>query len=445
MVDLENFGKEDMKELPKKAIRHIRAICKGNGCQPKDITIEDARGKLHKFSAQTNLDLEPTIERYTKKGRHQLGEFMENPSGLDKILAEMTTGALKNNDTRKFLSDMVLKRPGKGFALQGEIIDIEQLKKTYYTHEPCGSCQGVGNSICDNCRGQRKEPCNRCRTTGMTPCNYCHGTGHMQGQNGKQIMCNRCFGKRQMTCPQCQRTGYISCRTCRGSGTRVCKSCQGAAFITHVAELAVKLKTAFIYDKTIIPPSSAIMIDKMGEQLAIKEHLHIISEPVKREDGGLSIQHNVTFPFGDMKFKIKNTHYRAQFMGFKAKIVKPPYFLSDLLKNSSELIEKAAKNASKAQDLVNEVIKMRFFADTVYLTTRMNSKKAYAALMKKYPMGARSDFYKESIMMSRKAVANASRSARGAAQPATSDNALEQRRLEQKREKEKMMARLTQM
>lgn len=43
------------------------------------------------------------------------------------------------------------------------------------------------------------------------------------------------------------------------------------------------------------------------------------------------------------------------------------------------------------------------------------------------------------------AVQNASRSARGAAQPATSDNALEQRRLEQKREKEKMMARLTQM
>ena len=43
------------------------------------------------------------------------------------------------------------------------------------------------------------------------------------------------------------------------------------------------------------------------------------------------------------------------------------------------------------------------------------------------------------------AVQSAPRSARGATQPATCDNALEQRRLEQKREKEKMVARLTQM
>lgn len=43
------------------------------------------------------------------------------------------------------------------------------------------------------------------------------------------------------------------------------------------------------------------------------------------------------------------------------------------------------------------------------------------------------------------AIQNAPRSARSAAEPATSDDALERRRMEQKREKEKMVARLTQM
>ncbi|MEM7618474.1 MAG: hypothetical protein AAF244_03715 [Pseudomonadota bacterium] len=412
MIDLENFGKEDMKQLPKKAIKNIRSLCQGNGCQAKDVTLTKASGKMHQFVALTNLDLEPSIEQETKKGRHQVGEYIEDPSGLDKVLQKMTEGAMKNNESRKMLADIVLNRPGKGFGLQGETIEIEQLKKSYCTHEPCQTCEGVGNTICDVCRGQRKEPCNVCRTTGVIPCNYCHGSGYMQGPDGKQKQCNHCFGKRQTGCTTCQRTGYISCRTCKGSGTRTCRDCQGAAFRTLIAHLAVKMKTAFVYDRTELPPTAGIEIDRSGERYAIKEHLHIISEPIKRDDGGLAIQHQVTFPFGNIEFKVKNKGYTGQIMGFKAKIVKIPYFLTDLLQKPSHALEKATQNAAQAQNIVNKVIKFRFFADSIYLTTQMKPKKAYAALMKKYPLGARKDFYKESIMLSRKAVANASRSAR---------------------------------
>lgn len=412
MIDLENFGKEDMKQLPKRAIKNIRSLCQGNGCQAKDVTLTKASGKMHQFVALTNLDLEPSIEQEIKKGRHQVGEYIEDPSGLDKVLQKMTEGAMKNNESRKMLADIVLNRPGKGFGLQGETIEIEQLKKSFCTHEPCQTCEGVGNTICNVCHGQRKEPCNRCRTAGVIPCDHCHSSGYMKGPDGKQRQCNRCFGKRQIGCPVCMRTGHISCRTCKGSGTRTCADCQGAAFRTLIAHLAVKMKTAFVYDRTELPPTAGIQIDKAGERFAVKEHLHVISEPIKRDDGGLAIQHHVTFPFGNIEFKIKDKNYTGQIMGFKAKIVKSPYFLSELLQKPSNMLEKAAQNAGSAQDIINKVIKLRFFADCIHLNTQMKPKKAYAALMKKYPLGARADFYKDSVMMARKAIANASRSAR---------------------------------
>lgn len=182
--------------------------------------------------------------------------------------------------------------------------------------------------------------------------------------------------------------------------------------MTQIINLAVKIKTGFIYDKTEIPPAAALEIDRNGPRLAMREHLSMQSSPIKRDDGGLAIEYNFAFPFGNMEFKVKDAHYKAQILGFKAKMIKSPEFLSDLLQKPTNMIKNAAKNASQSQDMLNKAIKTRFYADSVYLSTQMKPKKAFTALMKKYPLGASKQFYKDSIMMSRKAVANASRSAR---------------------------------
>ncbi|MEM8833268.1 MAG: hypothetical protein AAGB32_01890, partial [Pseudomonadota bacterium] len=239
----------DIKELPQKALGKITAICRGNGIKKGDITLKDARGKMIQTVCLTHLDLEPTIEQSTKKGRHQVGEYIEDPSQLEKILHDMAKGALKQDETRKFLTDKILTRPDKGFGVHGESVDIEQFNRTFYTLDPCNDCQGVGNTVCGQCQGNRKEPCNHCQTRGTIPCDFCNGTGFTQEAGGGQRQCNRCFGQRQVACPTCQRTGFISCRTCRGSGTRTCQSCQGAAFLTRIATLAIKLKTSFEIDR----------------------------------------------------------------------------------------------------------------------------------------------------------------------------------------------------
>jgi len=378
MIDLENFTADDMKALPKLAIKRIRAIARGNNCKQQDVKIIKAGGKMHHCIAYTNIDLEPTIDREVKKGRHQIGEYLENPATLEKILQDMAKDALKKDETRKYLANMVLSRPDKGFGLQNELLEVDQLKRTFCTHDPCQSCQGVGNTICAQCNGQRKEPCNKCRASGVVPCDYCNGVGMMNGTDGKQKQCNRCFGRRQTACPQCQ----------------------------------VKLRTAFLYDKDAIPPSASIMIDKLGGKLTTKEHIHSVSESIKRDDKGLAIQHAITFPFGDMEFQVKDKPYRAQIIGFKAKMFKAPHFLSDLLIKPAAIMEQAAKNPRQASDLIDKLLGVRFYADCIYLSTQMAAKKAYIALMKKYPMGARPEFYKENIMNARKAIANASRSAR---------------------------------
>ena len=182
--------------------------------------------------------------------------------------------------------------------------------------------------------------------------------------------------------------------------------------MTHVINLAVKIKTSFTFDKDNIPPSAAIMIEKNGARLAMKKHIHLQSESIKKDDGGLAIQHLVKFPFCDMGFKIKDKSYTVQLMGFKAKYFKMPYFLTDLLIAPLATLEKASHDSSQAMSLLHEATTSKFYADAVFLTTQMPGKKAYSALFKKYPFGARKEYYKEAIILAKKAVSNASRSAR---------------------------------
>jgi hypothetical protein len=402
----------DIKELPQKAIRKIRAICLGNGVEKKEVKIKSAKGSMVTCEALTHVALEPGIEEKTKKGRHQVGELIQDPSHLHNILAEMTNNATKNDEARKYLTNLLLEREDKGFGLQGALIDIEPLQKTYCMHEACQGCHGHGNVTCPQCRGQRQEVCERCHARGMVPCDHCHSTGFITGQNGQRRQCDRCFGKQQINCPLCQRTGHTTCRKCRGSGTNTCSRCQGAAFMTRVIELAVKMKTAFEINREGVHPQAIGLIESKGASLATGEHIKITQTPIKKDDGGLAIEYQVTFPFGEMTFAVGDQDYRTHLFGYKAKMLKLPDFLDRLVREPMDTLEQAARTPAGAAANIEQAGKTRFIADALGLSSRLPAKKAMIGLKKKYPLGSSKNLIQEAVVLSKKAMANATRNAR---------------------------------
>ena len=400
------------KELPQRALKQIRALCQGNGVAPDSVQIKSAQGTLINFKAITHLELHPETAEEIKKGRYETGEPIENPADLQKTIAELISSAIKNTDTRKYLTKMLTDRPDKGFSLHAEYLEVEPLKKDFYLHEPCGTCAGRGSTNCTRCGGQKREVCNQCHGRSMISCKYCSGSGFMQGPDGKQIQCNRCFGQRQIACPLCRKTGSIACRQCKGTGAAKCNSCNGSAVFTRIIHLIVKLKTLFEIDRASLPDPVIKIIEGNGTKMVEKAHIKLHAAQVKREDGGLAIEYEVEFPYGDLELSINGKPLKTHLFGYKGKMLRLPNFLDQLVEPYFNYLTKAAGGAGAVAGNIKKASKARLMAEGLLLSVQMPPKKAIISLKKKFPMGVSNDMIKQIILLSNKALTNVTRKTR---------------------------------
>lgn len=402
----------DLKKLPQKALRQIRSLCQGNGAPADAVQIKSAKGEIIQCQAITHIELHPDIIDEKKKGRHQIGEIVDGPAQMQKSVDDYVSKTIKNDETRKYLANILLERPDKGFSLHAEYFEVEPLNRDYCFHEPCDICQGHGNTSCGRCGGNRRETCPQCHGRTMTPCNYCNGGGFMQGPNGQQKQCNRCFGQRQTACNLCQKAGVVACRQCKGSGTNQCNSCKGAAFFTHISHIVMKMKTLFEIDRAALPHPAVKIIEDAGWKMAEKGHIQLKGEQVKREDGGLAIQYDTHFPYGDLELSINGKPVKTHLFGYKGKMLKLPNFLDNLLEQQTQSLQDAAAGQGNATAQIRKISKTRFMGDALLLSVTMAPKKAMLGLKKKYPLGASSDLIKNTIIACNKALANATRKTR---------------------------------
>ena len=400
------------KQLPQRALKKIRALCKGNGAPADAIQIKSANGEVIQCQALTHIELHPEIKEEKKKGRFEAGEIIEDPSQLQKVIGNYTSSALKNDETRKYLAKILLDRPDKGFAVHAEYFDVPPLQRDYCTHEPCGTCQGNAAITCGRCGGKRQETCNQCHGRTMLGCSFCNGSGFMQSSDGKQIQCNRCFGQRQIACTYCRKTGTITCRQCKGTGGTKCNSCNGSAFFTHIIHVAVKLKTLFEIDRAALPHPAVKVIENQGGKMVAKEHIQIQVEPVKREDGGLALQYDARFPYGDLELSINGKPLKTHIFGFKGKMLKLPPFLDQLVDANFQILKEAANGQGSVTGKIRKASKSRLIGEGILAAVTMPPKKAMLALKKKFPMGASNAFLKDVILTSNKALANVTSKAR---------------------------------
>ena len=408
MSDTENSN----KELPKKALRKIRALCRGNGVEEDSVQIKSARGETIHCQAITHIELHPEVTEGRKKGRVQVGKICENPAQIQKAINDITVEAIKKDETRKYLAKMLLDRPDQGFAMHAEYLDVNPLNQDFCVHEPCGDCGGNAIVSCDRCGGHRKEVCPQCHGRTLTPCTFCHASGFTQGPDGKQQQCTRCFGQRQVACTLCQKTGAISCRQCKGSGTNKCNSCGGGGFYTNITHVAVKLKTLFEIDRAALPHPAVKIIEDNGPQMAANGHIKIHAEQVKREDGGLAIQYDTVFPYGDVEFSVNGKPLKTHLFGYKGKMLKLPPFVDQLVENNFQLLVHAANGDGNPAGNIRKASKTRFIAEALLASISLPPKKAMIALKRKYPMGVSNDLLKDAIICSNKALANATRKTR---------------------------------
>ncbi|HPD83332.1 MAG: hypothetical protein R3D88_03610 [Alphaproteobacteria bacterium] len=402
----------DEKEYPKLALRQIRALCQGNGAAPKDVKIVKMQGEIIHCEAITHLELHPEVMTDKKIGRHQIGQPLENPAQIDKAVQSHIRQAMKNSDVRKFMANILLERKDKGFSFHAQYFDVPPLNKTFSYQEPCGTCQGNGKTTCNRCNGQRREVCNVCHARGMVPCTYCHSTGFRRGADGNQTQCTYCRGQRQIICRTCQKRGSINCRQCNGAGTVGCNSCRGNSYYTVVTQVVGKMKTLFEIDRAALPHPVVKAIEDTGGKLVSSDQIKLTAEQVKREDGGLAIQYHTQFPYGDMLMSINGKPYKMHIFGYKAKLIKVPLFLEELI--SPQLIQlfDAAKSPASVVSNITKASKSRVIGQALILTLTMPKKAALIALKKKFPFGIHNERLKEIIQMSQKALNNLTAKAR---------------------------------
>ena len=408
MSDTENSN----KELPQKALKKIRALCRGNGVEEDSVQIKKALGETIRCEAITHLELHPEVTHSRKKGRVQVGQVCENPEQIEKAIRDITMEAIKKDETRKYLAKMVLDRPDQGFAMHAEYLNVDPLNQEFCLHQPCGDCGGKAVVACNRCGGHRREVCPQCHGRTLTPCTFCHGNGFTQGPDGKQIQCNRCFGQRQVACTLCQKAGSVACRQCKGSGSTKCNSCGGAGFYTNISHVAVRLKTLFEIDRAALPHPAVKIIEDSGPQMAANGHIKIHAEQVKREDGGLAIQYDTVFPYGDIEFSVNGKPLKAHLFGYKGKLLKLPNFLDKIIENNFQLLLHAASGHGNAAGNIRKASKTRFIGEALLASISLPPKKAMISLKRKYPMGVSNDLLKEAIICSNKALANATRKTR---------------------------------
>jgi hypothetical protein len=408
----QNPSTDPLQEIPRKALKKIRAICRGNGAAPDSIQIKSMDGELVEFEAYTHIELQPDIREDKVSGKVESGKILQENSQVNTEIGGQISHAIGNTESRKDLANILLERPDKGFSMHGKKFSVPALNQDFSIFHACGHCKGQGQEECPRCKGVMREICNKCHGKTMVPCQYCSATGSVNGPDGKPMQCNRCFGHKQIICTYCQKAGTVACQQCNATGAIRCSVCKGAAYYTDVIKVLMQINTAFEIDRTTIPNPTVKLIEDIGEELAAKKHIALEAQQIKRDDGGLAIQYNGNFPFGDLGITINGKLAKCQVFGYNAKFIKLPNILDGLTTAPRQILEKAAKGKGNVLSQINQASKTRIFGEALQLALLLPRKKAMTALRKKYPIGISPKAIKHIIQISYLALQNATRRSR---------------------------------
>ena len=399
--------------LAQTALQVLRALCKGNGVKTESVTVTSFKGYTHTIPASTFLEMKPLTRDKILPGRQVSGKLCNTQADAQRAIDQVIIAALQDASARRQMTELLLKRADKGFALpNGTTLSVDFLTQDFCWHENCRHCSGQGKSACPRCSGQMREQCNQCHGRTMVPCTLCRGSGHVTGQGGKPQPCSRCHGQRQMPCQMCQRTGKIPCRQCRGQGFGQCTSCSGTGCFTHVLHMTPQMATHFEYDRTITPPDILTLLDQNALALMQGGYIKVASSPAQTEPHILAVSYNITFPFGDIVFAVGKRELTGKLFGYKTRLLNIPPFLEKLLTPAMRDLEHAAAGRGSVAGKIRKATRYRAAGIALLGAGTQTVRATTDVLMKKFPIGLSRGAAEKMAKLSDAAVAHITRKPR---------------------------------
>ncbi len=229
-------GQDMLSPLAKRIRAGIVQISRGNGLNPKDISIISEENGIFTLNGTLSLTLEARREKKQGTGRPKGVHIYDTVAEMDTEIQRACGELRYAPPAQQVLEKTAFQGTHKGFGLTDKIIPIPKLVYDFGVTTTCPSCKGKGKGGCPVCQGRGRIQCPQCRGLKEEWCGHCKGTGHQDGDMSKG-RCTWCDGIGRTRCLRCNGHGEISCQPCNGSGHTYCRQCQGHGEMVEITHL----------------------------------------------------------------------------------------------------------------------------------------------------------------------------------------------------------------
>lgn len=395
-------------------IEEIRVAVRGNGLNPRMVSVKKIEGKVVEFDVALTLQLRQRTMEKIIGGKRTEGEKVDGPQGMREALDRDRLKTLNSDDAQKKIAAHINTRKDKGFGTRNEIIKLPFLTKEYVHHQACRTCNAQAHIKCQRCSGKGSELCPRCNGQSMEVCSQCRGAQLIFNGNEK-IPCPRCNGQGRMPCMMCHQTRKIQCSVCRGRGSTQCQNCNGQAWHSYITTAEMDVICTFDFDRQNLPPRVLQMVETKAKEIPQYAEIHPVYKPLEKEppEGEapksdiFNLHYHVKLPYAEAEFALgKNSSVNAFLLGKRAQIAEIPAFLEILLKDGIRMLKEAGEGRGNVAGKIQQAGQYRTIRHAIVASAKYSKGKAVKLVMRNYPLGINEGTIKMLVLSAETALKN---------------------------------------
>lgn len=166
-----------------------------------------------------------------------------------------------------------------------------------------------------------------------------------------------------------------------------CSKCGGQGAKTNTLQVGVQGLTYFEYDPKSIPQAAADFFETNSAQLSQSNAVKIEGRVADERENTLGVAYDVTFPFGEVEFKIGKSSVKAFVFGYKAALSKFPKILDKLIAPGLATLGEAAQGSGSIAVNIRKAARYRIIALALLTALKTNPRKNTSMLLKRYGLG----------------------------------------------------------
>ncbi|MBP7722788.1 MAG: hypothetical protein KA155_09670 [Alphaproteobacteria bacterium] len=397
---------------PNPALEEIRVAVRGNGVNPRMVTVKKIEGKVVEFDVVLSLQLRQRTMEKIVGGKKTEGEKVDGPQGIREALDRDRLKTLASEDARKKVAAQISARKDKGFGTRNEIIKLPFLTKEYVHHQACRTCSAHGELKCQRCNGKGAELCPRCNGQSMEICSQCRGAQLIFNGNEK-IPCPKCNGQGRTPCMMCHQTRKIQCGVCRGRGSTQCQNCNGQAWHSYITTAEMDVICTFDFDRQALPERLLKMVETKARDVPLYADIMIQPNKPQEKEGEqpasdvIPLRYHVRLPYAEVDFALGKAASISTFLlGRRAQIAEAPAFLEILLKDGIRALKEASEGRGNVAGKIQQAGQYRTVRHAIIATAKYSKGKAVKLVEKNSPLGITDTTIKSMVLNADRALKN---------------------------------------